>query len=72
MWYLILPFPDLCRLSYLNALKHVLGSKGVEVVLKPEVRVQVYINTLVKHCLIAINVCFINWQIGHYTVSKRN
>ena len=64
MWKLIQSFPDLCRLSYFNALKRVLGSKGVEVVLKPEVRVQVYINALVIHCLIANNVCFINWQNG--------
>ena len=60
VWYLILSFPDLFRLSNFNALKRVLGSKGVEVLLKPEVRVQVYINALVKHCLIANNVCFIN------------
>ena len=33
-------------------------------VLIPEVRVQVYINALVKHCLVANNVCFINCQNG--------
>ena len=64
MWYLILSFPDLCHLSCFNVLKRVLDSNGVEVVLVPDIRVQVYINALVKNCLIAKNVCFINMQNG--------